>query len=171
MTTRHCSHCGTPLVLAALAGRQREQCPACGAVAWRNPAPVGLAMIRHEGQLVLIRRSEAPLANYWAPPAGYVECGESVPEAVRREAREECGLNIELDGLIGVYSQADVDVVIVAYGARSIDGQLLAGDDAAEVRLFAPDRLPVQAMPVGGTATDRWLYGAIQDLTAQWCQT
>lgn len=151
-----------------LGGKQRPQCPACGFVAWRNPAPVGMAVIEHAGQLVLIRRSAAPLADYWAPPAGYVECGESVPEATLREAREECGLDIMLDGLIGVYSQADVDVLIVAYRAHSTGGQLAAGDDASEVALFAPGQLPVQECPGDGSTTDRWLYCVIREATAGW---
>lgn len=168
MTAAFCSQCATPMAAATLGGKLRPQCPACGFVAWRNPAPVGMAVIEHEGQLVMIRRSAAPLADYWAPPAGYVECGESVPAAVRREAREECGLDIELDGLIGVYSQADVDVLIVAYRARSIGGSLRAGDDASDVRLFAAQQLPPQASPVAGSATDLWLYGVILEATAGW---
>jgi ADP-ribose pyrophosphatase YjhB (NUDIX family) len=168
MSARHCIECGTPLRRISLAGAHREQCPACGHVAWRNPTPVGMALIQHQGQLVMIRRSAAPLANYWAPPAGYVECGESVPEAVIREAREECGLDIELDGLVGVYSRADVDVLIVAYRARSCGGRLAPGDDAGEVRLFAPAQLPRQTLPAGGTATDRWLFTVIRDVGASW---
>ena len=97
MRTAFCCRCATPMAASQLGGREREQCPACGFVAWRNPAPVGLAVIEHAGQLVLIRRREPPLAGYWAPPAGYVECGESVPQAVMRESLEECGLEIALD--------------------------------------------------------------------------
>ncbi|MDK9704121.1 MAG: NUDIX domain-containing protein [Sulfuritalea sp.] len=156
------------MALAFIDGRDREQCPACGFIAFRNPAPVGLAVIEHEGQLVLIRRRAAPLADYWAPPAGYVECGESVPEAVRREAREECGLDIALDGLVGVYSQADVDVLIVAYRAHSTGGRLIAGDDASDVRLFAAGRPPAQTSPQGGTATDQWFFKVVEDITARW---
>lgn len=171
MTARHCSGCGMRMALVALDGRQREQCPACGMIAYRNPAPVGMAVIQHDNQLVLIRRSAAPLADYWAPPAGYVECGESVTEAVMREAREECGLQIELEQLIGVYSQADVDVLIIAYRAHSTGGQLRAGDDASEVGLYVSGKLPGQEFPVAGTATDRWLYAVIQDVTTGWRAT
>jgi ADP-ribose pyrophosphatase YjhB (NUDIX family) len=156
------------MAYADVGGRRREQCPACGCVAWRNPAPVGMAVIEHGGRLVLILRRDPPLAGYWAPPAGYVECGESVPDAVRREAREECGLDIALDGLLGVYSQADVDVLIVAYRALSTGGRLHAGDDAADVALFDRGRLPLQPAPAAGNATDRWLHRVIVDLTAPW---
>ena len=170
MTAHHCSQCGSRMVLATIAERQREQCPTCGFIAWRNPAPVAMAVIEHERQLVLIRRSEAPLAGYWAPPAGYVETGESVAEAAVREAREECGLDIVLDDLAGVYSQADVDVLIVAYSAHSTGGSLVAGDDASEAGLFAAGQMPEQPVPATGTATDRWLHGVILDVTARWQQ-
>jgi len=156
------------MAFASIGDRQREQCPACGFIAWRNPAPVAMAVIEHERQLVLIRRRDEPLAGYWAPPAGYVETGESVPEAVVREAREECGLEIELDELAGVYSQADVEVLIVAYRAHSSGGRLVAGDDASEVGLFSRGRLPAQLSPVAGSATDLWLHEVILDLTAPW---
>ena len=168
MSTAFCSRCATPMAPVMLGGKERSQCPACGFVLWRNPAPVGMALIEHEGKLVLIRRSEAPLANYWAPPAGYVECGESVPEAVCREAREECGLAIELDGLIGVWSQADVDILIVVYRAHSRDGTLCAGDDASDARLFDAMELPQQQPPGEGTATDNWFYGVVIDTIAHW---
>ncbi len=168
---RHCQHCGA--VLAALTfegGRTRQQCEQCGAVAWRNPAPVGMALIEHEGRLVMIRRLAAPLAGYWAPPAGYVECGESVPEAVIREAREETGLEIALDGLHDVYSRADVNVLIVAYRAHIVAGTPVAGDDAIEIGLFKPGELPREAPPSSGLAIDAWLYSVILDATAPWCR-
>jgi len=168
MTARHCSQCGSRMALVTIGERPREQCPACGFIAWRNPAPVAMAVIEHERQLVLIRRSDAPLADYWAPPAGYVETGESVPEAAIREAREECGLEIVLDDLVGVYSQADVEVLIVAYSAHSTGGHLIAGDDASEAALFAGGQMPAQPAPEAGTATDRWLHGVILDVTARW---
>jgi ADP-ribose pyrophosphatase YjhB (NUDIX family) len=168
MTARHCSQCGSRLVLATIEARQREQCPDCGFIAYRNPAPVGMAVIEHEHQLVLICRRDPPLAGYWAPPAGYVETGESVPEAVMREAREECGLEIVLDELSGVYSQADVDVLIIAYRAHSTGGRLVAGDDASEATLFVRGQVPAQPVPVDGTATDRWLHEVIRNLTAPW---
>ena len=168
MSSGFCSQCATPMAPAMLGGKERSQCPACGFVLWRNPAPVGMALIEHEGKLVLIRRSETPLAGYWAPPAGYVECGESVPEAVCREAQEECGLQIELDGLLGVYSQADVDVLIVAFAAHSRGGVLRAGDDASDARLFDAMELPLQPPPAAGTATDRWFYGVVAESISHW---
>lgn len=166
-----CSQCATPMSAAMIGGKERPRCPSCGFVAWRNPAPVGMALIDHGGELVLIRRSEAPLAGYWAPPAGYVECGESVAEAVVREAEEECGLRIELQGLLGVHSRADVDVLVIAYAAHSIGGVLCAGDDASDARLFAVDTLPSQPPPRDGTVTDRWFHGVVDTTLKHWQHT
>ena len=168
MPAQFCSQCGTRLTVGPLHGREREYCPACGFVVFYNPAPVGLAVVEHEGQLVLIRRTLPPLQGYWAPPAGHVEIGESVPEATIREAQEETGLEIKLDGLIGVYSHAEVKVVIIAYRGKACGGKLQAGDDASDIALFAPGELPAQPFPAAGTATDRWFYGVIESVTAQW---
>lgn len=163
-----CPRCGAALATGPVHGRDREHCLACGFVAFYNPAPVGLAVVENEGRLVLVRRTLPPLQDYWAPPAGHVEIGESVPEATVREVYEETGLHIALDGLIGVYSQADVKVVIVAYRARAQGGVMRAGDDASEIALFAPGRLPVQPFPGEGTATDIWFYNVLQEVTAAW---
>lgn len=168
MEYRYCPKCAAPLVVGPLGGKDREQCRGCGFVAFHNPAPVGLAVIEHRERLVLIRRALEPLAGYWAPPGGYVELGESVPEAVVREAREECGLDIALDGLAGVHSHPEVRVVLIAFRAHSTGGEPAAGDDAAGVGLFARGELPAQPPPAAGTATDRWLHAAISELLSPW---
>ena len=168
MSHGYCQRCAAPMAPAMLGGRERPQCPACGFVLWRNPAPVGMALIQHQDKLVMIRRREPPLADYWAPPAGYVECGESVTDAVIREAEEETGLRIELDKLIGVYSQAEVDVLLIAYAAHSIGGIACAGDDASELQLYAPDELPHQPAPAQGTATECWFHGVIEAVLDHW---
>lgn len=170
MAPQFCPQCAAPLALALVHGREREHCPDCGHVIFHNPAPVGLAVIEDAGRLVLIRRSTAPLMGYWAPPAGYVEVGESVPQAVVREAREESGLDIVLHELLGIYSRADVRVLIVAYRASVVGGSPVAGDDASEIGLFAPGELPQQAAPLAGTPTDYWFHDVIRELTAPWQQ-
>lgn len=168
MIAQFCVRCGTALTTAVVAGRERPTCPACGFVVYHNPAPVGMAVVEDQGRLVLIRRTIPPLKGYWAPPAGYVEIGESVPEAAIREAREETGLEITLDGLIGVYSQADVPVVIVAYRGKAGGGEMKAGDDAGDIASFAPGQLPAQPFPAEGTGFDRWFYGVLESVAASW---
>ncbi|MBM3329431.1 MAG: NUDIX hydrolase [Calditrichaeota bacterium] len=101
------------------------------------------AVVIDERGVLLIRRRNPPYG--WALPGGFVERGESVESAVRREAREETGLEIEDLRLIGVYSDPDRDprfpTASVVYLCRA-KGDPRSADDAAEVRFFSHKSLP-----------------------------
>ncbi|MCF7811149.1 NUDIX hydrolase [bacterium] len=101
------------------------------------------AVIRLSGGIVLIKRKNPP--HGWALPGGFVDVGETVETAVRREAEEETGLVIEDIWLIGVYSDPARDsrfhTVSVAFGA-SADGVPHGADDAKEAVVFKDDDLP-----------------------------
>lgn len=107
------------------------------------------AIIVHEGRVVLIRRGQAPLLGEWSLPGGVLECGETLREAVAREAREETGLTVEAGELLGVYERVTRDeaggvryhYVLIDYLCRPAGGELKAGTDAADVRWFAPEEL------------------------------
>ncbi len=93
--------------------------------------------------IVLIERRFPPLG--WALPGGFVDVGEPVERAAAREAREETSLIVALTALLGVYSDPARDlrrhVASVVYVAEA-HGEPCAGDDAGNVALFSPDRLP-----------------------------
>ena len=95
--------------------------------------------------IVLIQRANPPFAGRFALPGGFVEIGETVEAAAIREAREETGLDIDLLGLVGVYSDPERDprghVVSLAFLARG-KGNLLAGSDARAARIFPLEELP-----------------------------
>lgn len=146
MNFRFCPLCAQPLRIGEIDGRQRQFCPACGYVHYRNPAPVAGCLVVAETGIVLIQRGIAPRRGYWALPAGYVEEGETVEEAARRETREECGLEVAPLELLGVYSfvapHGAGSLIGLYYLARPVGGVLAAGDDAADARLFPFDALP-----------------------------
>jgi 8-oxo-dGTP diphosphatase len=100
-------------------------------------------VIPAEEGVVLIRRGSDPFEGQWALPGGFVEVGETVEEAARREAAEETGLAVELAHLVGVYSEPDRDPrghnVSVAFLARVLGGDLSAASDAAEVSVLDPE--------------------------------
>lgn len=105
---------------------------------------VDAIIVLQEG-IVLIRRDRPPYEGCYALPGGFVEPGESVEEAVCREAREETGLELELLGLVGVYSRPGRDprghVVSLCYLARGW-GELRSGSDARSAEVFGIDELP-----------------------------
>ncbi len=110
---------------------------------------------RPERPLVLIQRRYPPLG--WALPGGFVDVGESVTEAARREAHEETSLVVELQALLGVYSDPRRDprlhVVSVVFAAVA-RGEPRARDDARHLELFTLDALPPLAFDHGRILTD-----------------
>ena len=87
-------------------------------------------------KVVLIQRKNEPFQGMWALPGGFVDFGETVEQAAVREVKEETGLDVELEGLLGVYSDPDRDprghTVSVVFFAKKRKGKLKAGDDAAD---------------------------------------
>ena len=118
------------------------RCESCGYRALWSPEPVAAAIPRDEsGRIWLLRRALHEGAGRWTFPGGYVELGESVEEAARRETREELEMDIELGGLVGVYSRAEERTVLVVFDACALGvGRETA--EASEVRAFAPADLP-----------------------------
>jgi 8-oxo-dGTP diphosphatase len=110
------------------------------------------AVIFYAGGIVLIQRDNPPFAGSYALPGGFVEIGETVEAAAVREAREETGLDIELLGLVGIYSDPARDprghVVSIAFLALG-RGDLLAGSDARAAQIFSLHSLPELAFDHG----------------------
>jgi 8-oxo-dGTP diphosphatase len=100
---------------------------------------------RPDRPIVLIERKNPPLG--WALPGGFVDVGESVPCAARREAHEETGLAVQLVALLGVYSDPERDPrghTVSAVYVVSARGQPRAADDARAVRVVGLDELPAE---------------------------
>jgi ADP-ribose pyrophosphatase YjhB (NUDIX family) len=95
-----------------------------------------------DGGIVLLKRGVEPGLGKWVFPGGYVDRGESVPEAAVRETREESQLDVKLGLLLNVYSYPRSPHIIVVYAAEVIGGELAAADESTEARIFAPDELP-----------------------------
>lgn len=120
-------------------------CPACGhgIKTYQNPVPTVDAIIEYEGGIVLVLRKNPPPG--WALPGGFVDYGETVEQAVRREAQEETGLTLAGLRMFSVYSDPKRDprqhTITTVFTARG-EGHLRAGDDAARVEVFDLDHLP-----------------------------
>jgi 8-oxo-dGTP diphosphatase len=113
---------------------------------------VGVGAIIIEGdRVLLVKRAHPPIQGQWSIPGGVLEVGEMVREAAVREAREETGLTVEPGELLGVYDRILRDAerrvqyhyVLIDFLCRRVGGELLAASDAAEVRWFRREELPV----------------------------
>ncbi|MBI5679558.1 MAG: NUDIX hydrolase [Methanobacterium sp.] len=107
----------------------------------KTPSLTVDAVVLSENELiVLIKRKNNPYKDFWALPGGFVEYGETVESAAVREVKEETGLDVDLNGIVGVYSDYDRDprghTVTVCYIAMESGGKLKADTDASDVQYF-----------------------------------
>ncbi|MEX2702524.1 MAG: NUDIX domain-containing protein [Candidatus Baldrarchaeota archaeon] len=94
----------------------------------------------NDDKVVLVKRKNPPYKGWWALPGGIVEYGETVEEAVKREVKEETGLEVEIEKLVNVYSDPNRDprghFISICFLCRRVGGTLEAATDAAEVSVF-----------------------------------
>jgi ADP-ribose pyrophosphatase YjhB (NUDIX family) len=157
---RFCPRCGRP---AEVEFPRRVACPHCGYSAYYNPKPVaGAIPVVDDGRVILLRRGFDPGRGLWTFPGGFVDLGESVQEAARRETEEELCMAIELGALVGVYSRAEDRVVLIVYRALAL-GRPRTTPEAVEVRSFIPSELPWQELAFW--STELALRDAFPDLS------
>lgn len=136
---RYCPRCGND---ATVTFPRSITCAHCGYGAFYNPKPVACAITANQhDEVLLMRRAFEPSRGRWSMPGGFVDLGESVEDAAVRETREELDVEIELHGLVGVYSRRTDRIVVVVYAART-EGTPTRTEEALEVGAFRPTTIP-----------------------------
>lgn len=144
---KFCAGCATPLVLREENGATRPTCPACGRVVYYDPKVAAVTILARQQKVLLVRRANQPGYGLWSVPGGYVDRGEVVEEAAKREVLEETGLIVDLDGLVGLFSAKGKPVIVAAFSGIERGGQLVSGPETLDVGFFALDSLPPMAFP------------------------
>ncbi|HEY0696835.1 MAG TPA: NAD(+) diphosphatase, partial [Micromonospora sp.] len=163
---RYCGACTAEL--DDVPGENARRCPGCELyvpmqlspavlVAIRRPAPSGGA-----DELLLVRHSYGP-TELWALVAGFVEAGESLEDAVRREVGEEVGLDVHRLAYFGSqpWAMSGPGVVLTGFSAVTVDPAaepVVDGRELTEARWFPLDRLPAELPPA--YSISRWLIDA-----------
>jgi 8-oxo-dGTP diphosphatase len=102
------------------------------------------AVIESEGKVLLARRSDI---GWWNLPGGGMEARETVDQALRREVKEEVGIEIDIDYLVGVYSKPQKSEIVLTFWCHLAKGKPGTSDEVSEVGWFAPDALPEPLLP------------------------
>ncbi len=97
-----------------------------------------------EGRVLLCHRRDMDM---WNLPGGGVESGELPTEAVIREVKEETGLDVVVQRLVGVYGKSDKDDLVFAFVCEGVGGALTETDESDACRYFALDDMPSNTMP------------------------
>jgi ADP-ribose pyrophosphatase YjhB (NUDIX family) len=151
---RFCPRCGGHLALRVLKAGEpaRLVCTSCEEVLYLDPkVAVGTIIAHEDGRVVLVQRAIEPGYGRWVFPGGYVDRGETLELAAVREAREECGLDVRLDGLVNLYSYAGRAPIIIVYAATHVGGALCADDESLDARWFTQHEIPWSALAFPST--------------------
>jgi ADP-ribose pyrophosphatase YjhB (NUDIX family) len=150
---RFCPRCGGDLEkrLVKLAEPKRLVCLNCSFIFYQDPKVVAGTIFTLNGGIVLLKRGVEPAMGKWVFPGGYVDRGESVQEAAIRETKEESQIEVKLGPLLNVYSYPRSPNVIIVYAAEVAGGELAAGDESVEARVFAPAEIPWEKLAFDST--------------------
>ncbi len=147
---------------------ERQVCTTCGFIAYENPKIVVGSVVVHDDRVLMCRRAIEPRHGYWTLPAGYLELYETTAEGACREALEEAGAVIELDGILAVFDVSRIGQVQIMYRARFVNDapDIAAGVESLAVAMFAWDEIPWQdiAFPTVVWALEAWRQGRDQPL-------
>jgi 8-oxo-dGTP diphosphatase len=158
---RYCSRCASELADRAVGGRLRPACPACGFVVYLDPKVACGVLIERQGQVLLVRRRHEPGRGLWCLPCGFEEADEPPEHTARREAYEETGIEVVLDGVLGIYHYTDDPRgagILVIFRAHCAAGAMpVPGDDADDVGFFTPGALPQISHHSHRRALEDWI--------------
>jgi NAD+ diphosphatase len=156
-THRWCGRCGT--ATEEKAGERARACPSCGLMAFPRLAPAVIMLVeRDDGRALLARNALFP-EGMFSCLAGFVEPGETLESAVRREVMEEVAIEVGELEYFGSQPWPFPHQLMIGFAARYVAGEIAVdGTEIAEAAWFAPDELPF--VPPGNMSIAGRLIGA-----------
>ncbi|MFK8329173.1 NUDIX hydrolase [Pseudomonas sp. BJa5] len=141
---KFCSACGKPVVQRIPEGdtRLRYACDHCHTIHYQNPNIVAGVLPTWGSQVLLCRRAIEPRRGYWTLPAGFMENGETLEQAARRETVEEACARVGQMSLYQLFDLPHINQVHVFFRAELADLDFAVGVESLEVRLFDESEIP-----------------------------
>ncbi|PKB80917.1 MAG: DNA mismatch repair protein MutT [SAR202 cluster bacterium Io17-Chloro-G9] len=153
---KYCAACGSALEVKEVQGKPRPVCVNCQRVVYHDPKIAATCVVARRGKILMIQRDTPVGRGLWSMPGGYIDRGEVVEDGAAREVLEETGLQVEVQGLVGLFSEAGNPVVVAAFAARETGGSLKAGPEAQDVGFFPLGKLPPLAFPRDQLILNQW---------------
>ncbi len=157
-TTRHCGICGGPT--SQRDPRERaKHCPRCDHSVWPRVSPCVIVRVTDDaGRLLLVRQPSWSPGRY-SLVAGFVEAGETLEQCVRRELREETGVEVTDIAYVASQPWPFPHQLMVGFSARYASGEVRPTDPEIDAAgWFAPDALP-ELPPSGISIARRMIEG------------
>ncbi len=128
------------------------------------------ALIFEGSNLLLVERGKEPLKGYWSLPGGIVETGEKLEEGIRREVREETGLEVEPMSVFEIFERiipdaegrAEYHYVLIDYLCRAVGGRLAPASDVSNVAWVAEQNLGRYRLTEGTLAVVERAFAKLQ---------
>ena len=158
---KYCHWCGTILTVKKLNETDKHYCNTCDRFIFEDPKLAVVVLVSNGSKLLLVKRAIEPALGKWSFPSGYVDLGEAVETAAVREVKEETGVDIKINFLVGAYSSSSRPLVLLAYGAEVSDGITKLNHEVLDLGYFSPECLPDMPFPHDDEILRDWtaLYG------------
>lgn len=122
-----CPQCGKPLSKTQIGGQLRENCLHCSFIHWGEFSLGVGGVLWRENKVLLVQRAYNPGKGVWTIPGGYVDQGEQIGEAIKREIQEETGLKSEPETIIALRDlPGDKHDAYIVFLMRDLGGILQA---------------------------------------------
>ena len=158
---RFCGRCGAAMLPHANTRERAFVCPSCGYTSYPKIAPAVIVLVT-KGEKVLLQRNTHYRGVVWSLVAGFVDPGENLEEAVRREIREEASIEVKDIRYFGSQTWPFPSNIMIGFRAEHASGDLRPdGEEVVESNWFARDRLPEIPRPgsIARAMLDAWVAG------------
>ena len=165
-TFQFCPICGSRLSSSTLKDHEPDRllCSQCGFVFYLDPKLVACTIVEIDGKIILLKRGIEPQKGKWVVPGGYVDRGETVEHAALRETKEECGIDVRIKKLLGVYSYPGEVEAMVFYIAECLTRDLNAGDEVLDINLIEFENIPWKDLAFQSTKDALKDYGEFRNI-------